>query len=407
MFKYINCSLCYSVQSIVFVLTAFLFVGLFAASLSAASPGALDLSFGSRGLVTFDNMPGVSFPRIKDTDAQADGKIIAVGTGSICNPSCGSSDILVTRFNLDGTYDTGFGTNGSLVYDYFGQDEGAYSVKMQSDGKIIVAGGVYAATSAPDILGFKILRLMPDGTLDSSFGTNGFVYESFNDTGGTPDEIFIQSNGKIVVSGVVNEPFGTANYKLFIARFNANGSKDSSLGTDGTFTKTSTSRFKVGIQSDNKIITVNSQTGSTTEIRRYNTDGTLDNSFGSSGVKTFTFGTYVSSVAVQSDDKILVGGFNLPASPKFKRFNADGSDDVGFVASNGELRGNSSNCFNCTERIYKIETLPDGRFYTAGTSSDTLSTVAWVSVFAEKAVCVCLILFNQYQPILQSNLTEK
>jgi hypothetical protein len=155
----------------------------FAGNARAASPGALDLSFGLRGTASFRF--GSQFQESRAVAIQPDGKVVLAGYIINCVGATCDSNFLIVRFNTDGTLDTGFDTDGFAMADYSGQDESAFAMAIQADGKIVVAGGVWDATNAINILGFKVVRFLPDGTLDSTFGTGGKVYESFDDVGGT------------------------------------------------------------------------------------------------------------------------------------------------------------------------------------------------------------------------------
>jgi uncharacterized delta-60 repeat protein len=352
---------------------------LFAGQAWAAAPGALDLSFGNRGTSAF-NM-GNTFQETRAIAIQPDGKVVLAGYVRTCvGPTC-TIDFLTVRYNADGTLDTGFGTGGAVVTDYSGQDETAHAVAVQADGKIVVAGG--SLTGSP-ITGFKIVRYLSNGTLDSSFGTGGKVYESFEDVGGTPSSVFIQSDGKIVASGTDGSSM------LFVARFNSNGGLDTGFGTGG---RIATSAFNIFIsrmapQSDGKIVIAGcSPGGGTLKLVRYNANGTPDTDFGVGGVVTSTFSAaFAPTVGIQADGKILVSGSYFNADlriPPLRRFNSDGGVDGGFTPNHGEIAGGA--CVSCTQKPSKILPLADGRFYLAGynaqdnSSRKTLAVTRYLS----------------------------
>jgi uncharacterized delta-60 repeat protein len=161
---------------------------------------------------------------------QPDGKVVLAGYVNTCVGSICNNDFLVVRFNTNGTLDSSFGTNGATATDvYSGQNEYAYAAAVQADGKIVVAGGAEGGVpSQTNIFGFKLVRYLPDGTLDGTFGTGGRIYESFDNMGGTPRSMLIQPDGKIVVAGA---DFNIET--LFVARFNPDGSLDTGFGTNG------------------------------------------------------------------------------------------------------------------------------------------------------------------------------
>lgn len=340
---------------------------LLVAGIRAASPGARDLSFGSRGVSAYK--AGNTYHYANAIVLQPDGKLISVGGIQRCEGSSCNYDSLLVRFNANGTIDNTFGNNGAVVADYLNQNDELFAAALQPDGKIVAAGGGYfAPASQTNVLGFKIMRFLPSGARDTSFGTNGIAYESFDDLGAAPESMFIQPDGKIVVAGTDNGSM------LFIARFNPNGSLDASFGTNGKIVTNSYDVFKVKIarQSDGKIIVAGiKKSADAFKLIRFNSNGTLDTGYGSGGTVTSSIAHYYyyypPAIALQPDDKLIFGASSSqPESrvPTLKRFNADGSVDSSFAVEPGEVLIN--NCMNCTERPTKILLLPDGRFYVFG-----------------------------------------
>jgi len=206
----------------------------------AQTPGSLDSSFGSGGIVT------TSIKIIDEGRAvaiQADGRIIAVGSiGNYPN-----SDFTLVRYNTDGSLDASFGTDGKVTTDFGSYDE-ANDIAIQADGKIVAAG---ETGNGWDDLNFALVRYNVDGSLDTSFDDDGKVI-----TPGTPGifggifgvvlAVAIQSNGKIVAAG-----YGT------LIRYNPNGSLDTTFnGTGKVLTQIGNSyaAYAVAIQSDGKIV---------------------------------------------------------------------------------------------------------------------------------------------------------
>jgi uncharacterized delta-60 repeat protein len=124
-------------------------------------------------------------------DLQEDGKIVVLG--NIFNPN---DDLALARFNTNGSLDPGFGGSGIVVTD-FGEDENGNDLVIQPDGKIVVVGKSSNAKGS-DIL---LVRYNSDGSLDNTFGVNGKV---ITDLGNTPDagnNAALQTDGKLVVAG--------------------------------------------------------------------------------------------------------------------------------------------------------------------------------------------------------------
>jgi uncharacterized delta-60 repeat protein len=188
-----------------------------------------------------------------------------------------------------GDLDPSFGTGG-IVETAIGSAASARSVALQSDGRIVVAGWSYPG-------GTFLARYMPNGTLDSSFGSGGFV----TGTGSWIPRVALQPDGKILVTA----------YETFsVRRYRADGSLDTDFGVGGTASGPAGYSGAVALQLDGRILVVGSssqQPGIT--IVRFLADGTLDQEFGASGVvHTLIDGASGHDIAVQPDGKIVVGG---------------------------------------------------------------------------------------------------
>jgi uncharacterized delta-60 repeat protein len=185
-----------------------------------AAPGDLDTTFGTNGVATYDSG---NVDHGWTVLLQPDGKIVVPGV--TFNGTDG--DVLVLRYNSDGTLDTTFGTNGVATYDSGNVDHAWWTAILQPDGKIVVPGVTFNGTD-DDVL---VLRYNSDGTLDTTFGTNGVAtYDSGNvDEGRTA---ILQPDGKIVVPGVT---FNGTDYDLLVVRLigDAGGSGGSGGGSGG------------------------------------------------------------------------------------------------------------------------------------------------------------------------------
>src|SRR5262249_49582815 len=147
-----------------------------------------------------------------------------------------NENFALARYNANGTLDTTFGTKGKVTTDFAGNGDWAGGVAIQADGKIVAAGSA-GDSSGPGTIG--LARYNTNGSLDASFGNGGKVMISIRPGVSTDDAahaIAIQSDGKIVVAGFTFDPsFG----RIFaVARYNANGSLDTSFGTGGSVTST-------------------------------------------------------------------------------------------------------------------------------------------------------------------------
>ncbi len=199
------------------------------------SSGDPDLGFGSNGLrVVFFDEGGSNGDFARAVAVQADGKIILAGTVEV---GAGTADIGVVRLNGNSTNDNTFGTLGKVLIAFDGGggnvDIGT-DVALQEDGKIVVVGAAEAADSWTD---FAIARINTDGTLDATFDSDGKNTVAFDLGGDEEDwayAVALNPDGKIVVGGQVNGPNGDRDFGL--ARFDANGALDPTFGSAGKTT---------------------------------------------------------------------------------------------------------------------------------------------------------------------------
>jgi uncharacterized delta-60 repeat protein len=307
------------------------------------SNGSIDTSFASNGKTV------ASFGGITNTIQQSDGKFVAAGTDAT------GKLFFLARYNPDGSLDNSFGTSGQTTTSFQAVPESANinQIIQQKDGKIIAVGtnslfeGFKSAVS-----GLAIARYNVDGSLDTSFGTNGKIVQYFGTSSfvrGDARTVNIQSDGKIVVFGT-DLKSSPPTERVIINRYNVDGSLDTSFnsvfpspGFDfGAFTT-----FKSTSQADGKIILLGNS-GSDFAVLRYNSNGTLDNTFGTNGrviTDIDASGDRSESIIVQNDGKILVAGIASKLNPNFGqqiggfaivRYNPDGTLDSTF-GTNGRV----------------------------------------------------------------------
>ena len=215
-----------------------------------------------------------------------------------------------------GILDDSFGNGSGYVYisgDNYGQ-----SLAVQSNGKILLGGYCYNNSSGNR--NFCIARFNSNGTLDATFGSlgnSGKVIQSIGSFYDAGQSLAIQPDGKILFGGECID--GIINSDFCIARFNSNGTLDTSFGTGGKVIQPIGSFYDAGqsfaIQPDGKILLGGSCQGVSNFdfcIARFNSDGTLDTSFGSpNGFIIQPIGLFNDvghSLAIQPDGKILFGG---------------------------------------------------------------------------------------------------
>jgi uncharacterized delta-60 repeat protein len=290
--------------------------------------GALDSSFGSHGIVTtaiLSNAGGA------DAVLQPDGKIVVAGSAS---DTSGKGYFALARYNPSGSLDASFGSGG-IVTTALGFYSNVAGVALQADGKIVAAG----ATDVNDTTVAALVRYNPNGSLDPTFGSGGKVRTPIGPYAFLSD-VAIQTDGRIVAAG----SGVTSNYEQEVAvlRYLTNGSLDPTFGSGGkVLTKIGYYAFgtSLAIQSDGRLVVgadgVDANFKQVFALARYKTDGSLDTSFGSSGVTTLAIGSvaFANSVALQSDGKIVEAGGNSSGGAftfALARFTANGTLDPSF-----------------------------------------------------------------------------
>jgi uncharacterized delta-60 repeat protein len=178
---------------------------------------------------------------------QSDGKIVAAGYSY--NGS--NFDFAVVRYNTNGSLDTTFDTDGKVTTAIGSGTDAAYSVVLQSDGKIVVAGNSRIGSNDD----FAVVRYNTNGSLDTTFDTDGKVTTAIGSGTDEARSVVVQSDGKIVAAGYSdNGP----NFDFAVVRYNTNGSLDTTFDTDGKVTTAvglgDDEAYSVVLQSDGKIV---------------------------------------------------------------------------------------------------------------------------------------------------------
>ena len=307
----------------------------------------------------------------RSTTVQADGKILVTGYSS--NGS--NDDIVLIRYNADGTLDTSFGGgDGIATTAVGGGNEAGYCVAVQADGKILVGGTSWNGSNY-DIV---VVRYNTNGTLDTSFGGgDGIVTTAVGSGNDTGYGIVVQADGKFLITGF---DFNGANDDVALIRYNANGTLDTSFGGgDGIVTTDvgggSEVSYNVAVRADGKILVAGYRTaGSNLDflVMQYNVDGTLDTSFGGGdGIVTTAVGSGNDtgrSMTVQADGKILVTGYSSNGSNDdiaLIRYNADGTLDTSFGGGDGIV---TTTVGSGNEAGYSVAVQADGKILVGGTS---------------------------------------
>jgi uncharacterized delta-60 repeat protein/gliding motility-associated-like protein len=246
-----------------------------------------------------------------------------------------SKTIRLNVLNPDGSFNINFNKTGisSAVVT-----KGIFltSMALDTDGSIYLGGYKLIASGNNDMI---LIKLKPDGSLDTNFGTSGYWIHDF---GGYDevDKFYIRSND-IIVTGI-------GNYKLVFARLSKAGSFDP-LFASGTGYKQFTYINRVGkIAISSNSLYIGGDSSGISKIIKFSFDGNLDGSFGKGGIASLGSG-YADNVfgfEFQPDGKIVMGGSTSYYSFKVARLNADGSLDKTFAGSGDTTYGSSIGYFS-------------------------------------------------------------
>ena len=279
--------------------------------------GTRDTAFGNGGQATFGHGSASAVA------LQSDGKIVVAGE----MPAGTITRSVLVRLNPSGSLDTSFG-DGGITDTPGGTGE---SLALQKDGKIVVA-----EDGESDEL--RVARFNPDGSLDSGFGNGGLASTN---AGAKPfvDTVLVEADGHIVLVGG-NRPGGGVAARVVVARYMPNGSADTSFGTNGLATVTPSDFLgfreieAAALQPDGRVL-VATVGFNGFDLTRFQANGSLDGTFGSGGVvKTPITRAVTAHLAVEGSGRILFAGGVTPAAANgfLERFDSSGAADPTFGA---------------------------------------------------------------------------
>jgi uncharacterized delta-60 repeat protein len=299
----------------------------FAAERAFAGAGGLDPGFAGDGSATLDSD---GYAHANALALQPDGKIVVAAlTGAAGHGT-------VYRLNPDGSPDASFSGDGKTTIGGLGS---ASAVALQPDGKIVVAGStVFSGYGSTDAV---VCRLNPDGSLDTSFDTDG---QATIDSGGDEyaNALALRADGKIVIAGFTSVGYDTTVYRLKPdgGTGAVNGALDTSFDTDGEALVDrgeAELAFALALQPDGKIVVAgyaSAGASDTWDVAVYRlkpdggtgaVNGALDTSFDTDGQATIDSGDneVAYALALQPDGKIVVAGYTSPGAAVY-RLNPNG-----------------------------------------------------------------------------------
>jgi uncharacterized delta-60 repeat protein len=292
--------------------------------------------------------------------------LVALWVPILAAPAHAAPGDLDPSFSGDGIVTTPVGTG----------DDQVNGVRVQSDGKIVVAGTTDNGFAAPD--DFALVRYTSSGALDSSFGSGGKVVTSISSSEDRGQAVAIHTDGKIVVAG--HSLIG-GDWDFALTRYTTAGVLDGSFGSGGKVTThfggvADDFVYGLAIQGDGKIVAAGSSNAGGTDafaLARYTTSGTLDGSFGSGGKVTTAFSAYgeqARSVILQPDEKIVAVGFadnGIDADFALARYTSSGALDATFGPTGDGTAATSIG--PADDFANSVDLQPDGRIVVAGLST--------------------------------------
>lgn len=345
-----------------------------------AQPGSPDDDFGTGGVVVTNIGPGSSNDIAYSIAQQPDGKLLVAGFAVANNVG----SFAVVRYLPDGNKDDSFGNEGIVTVGFTGGFAQAIEVLLLPDGKILLAGSV-SGTSGGD---FGLVRLLPDGSLDTGFGNGGKVVADASGGYDSASAALLQPDGKVVVVGAV---YGTT-VDIVICRFNADGSLDNGFGLGGKVLTTIADEDQptcVALQSDGKIVVAGYASFNAVgdfALLRYTSNGVLDTGFGPAAtgivkldLQGFNYSDLAKDLAILPDGSILVVGlenyYNLGqiADVGIVKFDANGLLDNSF-GSQGVVVADIGNVLDVSD----LEVLPNGHFFVAGRTDEEGNQNRWM-----------------------------
>jgi uncharacterized delta-60 repeat protein len=345
-------------------------------STATFSPGDTDPTYGVAGIAQAFKQLFSPFPASNGTVQTEDGKLLVAAT-----VSTGNQDVIgIVRFTSGGSLDGTFGNAGQVMTFFKSASPSPQGLAIQADGRIVVCGRI-RGTGKNATYDTLLVRYLPNGSLDATFGDGGSVTIDLSGTkiDDGANDVAVQSDGKIVAA---------ADYggRLVVARFLPNGSLDASFGTEGKVTPpignlVGNARSIVALPNGKVLVAACGSVGASprTAVVKLLSTGALDSSFGNGGIvqRSFSADAMGSNSApmdslggmfVQpTDEKIFVYGDNGGFAVWVARLNSNGTYDTAF-GSRGSVTCPST--FSAAGGRTGAALQKDGKIVLAGSATD-------------------------------------
>jgi uncharacterized delta-60 repeat protein len=254
----------------------------------------------------------------------------------------------IKKYLENGNLDTSFGTNGTALFtaNFHADRFDISGITMQPDGKIILVGRTHQLGLFSRDYQVFICRFNANGTKDTSFGTSGITKLNLyvENSADTNDERFVDvtvdDQNRIIAVGYTYWYLGSSIYdsSATAVRFLSNGTVDTSFATNGKFQMSLTGQdsFCNIYKSGNSLILLGNTNPTLSQsdflVAKIDANGNLDTSFGTNGMAQVGFGGNVLAVKIfqEQDDKMMIAGLKLGSGMAFAKLNTDGSLDTAF-----------------------------------------------------------------------------
>lgn len=240
---------------------------------------------------------------------QPDGKIVIAGTSGE-----GQSLFALARLNQDGSFDSGFGTNGIVLTEVPGSSQSNLKdIAFLPDGRIVVGGDVVFTKKQ-----YAAARYLPNGTLDPTFGWGGIAVIPNLQANGS--EVFrcmaVRTDGRIILGGQTNTYLeANAEQGIGLVQLTTGGQLDNTYGTGGiSIVETQWyDAIDIVLQADQKLLMAIGEAETGYPSARFLPNGSLDSGYGNNGIAIvpLTMQSYSGFITVLPDNKILLGGLTV------------------------------------------------------------------------------------------------
>ncbi len=292
----------------------------------------LDSTFNLTGILAYNHAGGEDRPAVSLT--RPDGRSLQIGFAYFDTriPAATLATATVVQFDVEGNPDPSFGQGGIVVLNQLKTDASAADAVLLPDGKLLITGKYLNSNSGPHHF---VVRLREDGSLDTGFGTGGIAGHPDTDLVIWGSSIAVQPDGKIVMGGTKFTfiPPGSGYFSFALVRFLPDGLVDSSFGENGVAERLALNGDVLAIAfGTDSTIYAGGIINSSSLLMRFLYNGTPDASFGQDGVVFLPDPWGVSELLVQPDGRVIVGGAKKGADHRgfVRRLLPDGSIDYTF-----------------------------------------------------------------------------